>query len=449
MARLVDAILNLSGPAAYGLVGLLAFGEAAAFVGLILPGELAVLLGGVVVSSGNASLPVMIAVASVAAIAGDSAGYEVGRHFGPRILAWPPFHRRFADKVARATAYLTDKGGRAVFLGRWTSLLRALIPGVAGMARMPYGRFLAFNVVGGVAWATTFVMLGYLAGASWRRVERIAGRASLILLALVVLAVVLRWTTRRLLARTDQVRARLDDVAARPAMRWVARRFSVPLAWARARTTPGAARGLGWTLSLAVAGAAAWVAGIAVQDLFAREELFLLDRPVTTWIATHTTPAATQVAEVAVGVVSPPWGLWVVLVLAGLARRWSDRAAGVRVVVAAVLAAALATGLQALLPTSVAGTTFPSGSVTWLTAAFVAAVAAIGPRRLATAIRVAGVGVGILVLAATAELVAGDATLSGIVGAVGIGGLLGAGGELTSRTLAPRTPTIGSPTVSA
>lgn len=186
MGRLIDAILNLSGATAYGLVGLLAFGEAAAFVGLVLPGELAVLLGGVVASSGNASLPVMIIVASVAAIAGDSAGYEVGRHFGPKILAWPPFHRRFASKVDQANAYLTAKGGRAVFLGRWTSLLRALIPGIAGMARMPYGRFLVFNVAGGVGWASTFVVLGYLVGASWRRVERIAGQASLILLALIV-----------------------------------------------------------------------------------------------------------------------------------------------------------------------------------------------------------------------------------------------------------------------
>lgn len=437
MGRLVDAILNLSGPAAYGLVGLLAFGEAAAFLGLVLPGELAVLLGGVIASSGNVSLPVMIVVASVAAIAGDSAGYEVGRHFGTRILGWPPFHDRFAGKVVHATAYLGAKGGRAVFLGRWTSLLRALIPGIAGMARMPYGRFLAFNVVGGVAWATTFVMLGYLAGASWRRVERIAGQASLILLALVVLAVVLRWATRRLLARTDVLRLRLDAVAAWPAMRWATRRFAAPLAWARARTTPDTARGLGWTISVVVAGAAAWVGGIAVQDLFAGEELVLLDRPVATWIALHTTPEATRIAEAVVDVVSAPWGTWAVLVLAGITLRWASRAAGVRVVVAAVLAAVLATVLQSILPTSVAGTPFPAGSVTWLTAAVVAALPGVATHDLRVAVRVAGVGAGLLLVAAMAELVAGDATLTGIVGAIGVGGLVGIGGELTARTIAP------------
>ncbi len=437
MGRLVDAILNLSGPTAYGLVGLLAFGEAAAFIGLVLPGELAVLLGGVIASSGNVSLPVMIVVASVAAIAGDSAGYEVGRHFGTRILAWPPFHRRFAAKVAHATTYLNAKGGRAVFLGRWTSLLRALIPGIAGVARMPYGRFLAFNVVGGVAWATTFVMLGYLAGASWRRVERIAGQASLILLVLVVLAVVLRWATRHLLARTDALRVRLDTAAAWPATRWAARRFAAPLSWVRTRTTPGPARGLGWTLSVVVAGAGAWVAGIAVQDLFAREELVLLDRPVATWIAMHTTPEATRIAESVVDIVSAPWGVWAVLVLAAIAARWAGRAAGVRVGVAALLAAALAAVLQSILPTSVAGTPFPARSVTWLTAATVAAVPAIATRHLRVAVRVAGASAGMLLVAAMAELVAGDATLTGIVGAIGVGGLVGIGGELTARTIAP------------
>lgn len=135
--------------------------------------------------------------------------------------------------------YLQDRGGRAVFLGRWTSLLRALVPGLAGMARMPYGRFLAFNIVGGAAWATTFVLLGYVAGASWRRVERVAGRASLLLLTLIVIGVVIRWVTRRLVAHADVVRKRLIALAATPAVRGLTTRFAVPIAWARDRLTPG------------------------------------------------------------------------------------------------------------------------------------------------------------------------------------------------------------------
>jgi undecaprenyl-diphosphatase len=446
MGGLVDAILGLSGPAAYALVGLLAFGEAAAFLGLVLPGEVAVLLGGVVASSGNASLPVMVTVAVVAAVAGDSVGYELGRRYGPSVLAWPPFERRFGAKVAQASSYLQERGGRAVFLGRWTSLLRALVPGLAGMARMPYGRFLAYNVVGGVAWATTFVMLGYLAGASWRSVERIAGRASLLLLALLLLGLGVRWSTRRLVARADGVRAWLDRLTRTAPVRWAARHFATPLSWAARRVTPGTTRGLGWSLSVLGAGAGAWVLGVAVQDLLAGEELVLLDRPLAGWIAARTTPAAVDVATVVRAALGPPGGVWFVAALAWLAGRRAGRAAGLQVVVASVLAAAVALVLTLLLPVSVAGTEFPAPSVGWLTAAVVAAAPAMaGAGDLRPAIRLTGGGVAMVLLAGAAELVAGAATLSGLVGGVGIGLLLGVGGELTARTVAAGTAT--EPTV--
>lgn len=433
MGRLVDAILGLSGPAAYGLVGLLAFGEAAAFVGLVLPGEVAVLLGGVVASRGQASLPVMLAVAAVAAIAGDSVGYEIGRRYGPRILAWPPFQRRFSAQVAKASAYLEERGGRAVFLGRWTSLLRALVPGLAGMARMPYGRFLAFNVVGGAAWASTFVLAGYVAGASWRRVEQVAGRASLLLLALIVLAVVVRWVTRRLVARAELVGAWLQRVHRSAAVEAVTRRVDRQLTWVRRASAPAVARGVGWSVGLVVAGAAAWLVGVAVQDLLAREELFLLDQPIATWVADHTTAPVVTVARTIVTAVAPPVGVGVVLGLAVVAIRWSTRAHGMRLIASAVATGGLATGLQAVLPASVAGTRFPALSVAWLTAALVSVLpAATAARGLAFAIRVAGAGTFLLVAIAAAELVAGDAAASGVVGGLGLGLLVAVVTELVA-----------------
>lgn len=83
MTRIVDAILTLRGMGAYAVVALLAFAEAGALIGLLVPGELAVVLGGVLASRGQVSLPVMTGVASVAAVLGESAGYELGRHLGP------------------------------------------------------------------------------------------------------------------------------------------------------------------------------------------------------------------------------------------------------------------------------------------------------------------------------------------------------------------------------
>jgi membrane protein DedA with SNARE-associated domain len=105
-------------------------------------------------------------------------------------------HRR-RDSVDRARDFLREKGGRAVFVGRWTAFLRAVMPGLAGVSRMPYRRFLAFNALGGAAWGSTFCVLGFVAGASYQRVERTAGRLSLVLLGVVVAVVVVAHVRRR------------------------------------------------------------------------------------------------------------------------------------------------------------------------------------------------------------------------------------------------------------
>jgi membrane-associated protein len=196
ISSIVDEILKLHGLAAYSLVGGLAFAEAALFVGFVLPGETAVLLGGVLANQHRVSLPVIAVVAVLAAIIGDSVGYEVGRHFGTRLLDSRLFARRRAA-LERGQQTLRDKGGRAVFVARFTAFLRAVMPGLAGTARMPYRRFLVFNAAGGLIWATGFTLLGYLVGASYRKVENIAGRASEAILAVVVLAVIVFVIRRR------------------------------------------------------------------------------------------------------------------------------------------------------------------------------------------------------------------------------------------------------------
>jgi membrane-associated protein len=196
VSSLVDSILNLHGGAAYALVGGLAFSEAALFVGFVLPGETAVLLGGVLAHRGSVSLLGIAAVAVAAAITGDSVGYEVGRRYGTRLLGTRVFAKR-QQGLERGQQVLRDKGGRAVFLARFTAFLRAVMPGLAGSARMPYPRFLAFNAAGGLIWAVGFTLLGYLAGASYQKVEKVAGRASAVLLAVIVLAVVIFVLRRR------------------------------------------------------------------------------------------------------------------------------------------------------------------------------------------------------------------------------------------------------------
>lgn len=208
MEQIFDAILGLDGAAVYVVVGLLAFGEAAAFVGLLLPGEVAVLLGGVLASQGRVSLPVLLVVVAVAAIAGDSAGYEIGRRWGSRLLA-TRVAQRHTGAVDDVMAQLRRHAGEAVFVGRWTSVLRAVVPAMAGMSRMPYRRFLAFNVLGGVAWAAVFTLAGYAAGESYRTVEAATGRGGW-----VVAAVVVGWLSVRLWRRRRD--GRRDDGSDHP-----------------------------------------------------------------------------------------------------------------------------------------------------------------------------------------------------------------------------------------
>ncbi len=186
-SSVLHSVLHLHGWPAYLLVGFLAFAEAAVFVGFVLPGETAVVLGGVLANMDQVGLFRMIVVVVAAAIIGDSVGYEVGRLYGDRLLRMKVLRNR-SGAVERARGYLRAKGGRAVFLGRFTAFLRAVMPGLAGTAGMHYPRFLAFNAAGGVVWGTGFVLIGYLAGAGYQRIEKVAGRASTGLLIVVILA---------------------------------------------------------------------------------------------------------------------------------------------------------------------------------------------------------------------------------------------------------------------
>ncbi len=117
MTSIIDSLVSLSGPLVYIIVGVLAFSEAAAFVGLVLPGETALFLGGVIASQGHVNLAIMLAVAVVAAIAGDSVGYEIGRRFGPGLKNSRAGQFVGADKWAKGEQFLARRGGAAVLLG--------------------------------------------------------------------------------------------------------------------------------------------------------------------------------------------------------------------------------------------------------------------------------------------------------------------------------------------
>jgi membrane-associated protein len=190
VSGLVDRLLGLPGWTVLLVVGLVVFAEDALFVGFVLPGETAAILGGVAANYGTVPLWSVLLVVVAAAVVGDSVGYEVGRKLGPRALD----HRSLAkhrDRLDAARDSLARRGGAAVFLGRWVAFFRAVMPALAGTARMPYGRFLAFNALGGLVWGVVVVLAGYLAGASYERMAHIVGRGSAVAVAMVVVVALL------------------------------------------------------------------------------------------------------------------------------------------------------------------------------------------------------------------------------------------------------------------
>jgi membrane-associated protein len=196
MSSLIEHVLAVPGVLVYVLVGVLVFVEDALFVGFVIPGETAAVLGGVDASRGHARLWLMIVVVIGAAIIGDSVGYEIGRQVGPRVLRARILDRH-RGRLDDARDFLARRGGSAVFLGRFVAFFRAVMPALAGTAKMRYRRFLGYNAAGGLLWGAGFVLLGYLAGNSYAAVERAVGRGAALAVLALVLVGLLVWRIRK------------------------------------------------------------------------------------------------------------------------------------------------------------------------------------------------------------------------------------------------------------
>jgi membrane protein DedA with SNARE-associated domain len=138
----------------------------------------------------------VIIVIIVAAIVGDTVGYEIGRTGGTRVLRWRLFDKR-RKRLDDAQEFLARRGGSAVFLGRWIAFFRAVMPFLAGSSRMHYLRFLAWNAAGGIAWGATVTLLGYAAGASYAKVEKTFGRDAAFAVAGVAVVAFIVWRVRK------------------------------------------------------------------------------------------------------------------------------------------------------------------------------------------------------------------------------------------------------------
>lgn len=146
----------------YALVAGLAFLETGAFIGLVAPGETAIALGGVVAAEGDVDLALMLPIAWIAAALGDLASFLLGKRLGRRfLLTHGPRLGVSAPRLERVESFFADHGPKAILLGRFVGIVRAVAPFLAGASGMPLRAFLPWSLIGTAAWATTFTLIGY------------------------------------------------------------------------------------------------------------------------------------------------------------------------------------------------------------------------------------------------------------------------------------------------
>jgi undecaprenyl-diphosphatase len=210
----------------YLLVGALAFLETGAFIGLIAPGETAMLLGGLVAGQGQIDVITLIAIVWAAAVAGDLTSFFLGRRLGRAFLIkHGPKVQITEARLHHVEGFFDKHGGKAILIGRFVGLVRAIAPFLAGSSGMPIRRFLPYDVVGAGLWTSTFVLLGYIFWQSFSQLVDYAKKGALALGAVIVLVVAIVWAVRwvRDPENRNKARAWLDRQAERPALRPVAR----------------------------------------------------------------------------------------------------------------------------------------------------------------------------------------------------------------------------------
>jgi membrane protein DedA with SNARE-associated domain len=442
--KLLEDVGRTLGPWTYLLVAVLAFAEAAAFLGLVVPGETAIIVGGVVAGQGQIDIVVLIALVWAASVAGDLTGYVLGRRLGrPFLLRHGPRVGVSEERVHQVDGFFERHGGKAVFVGRFVGLVRALSPFLAGSSGMQLRRFIPYDVLGAGIQNTLLCLVGFV---FWRSLDRVLAIAKQGALALAVtitvvaaLVVAVRWL------RVAENRARIaawvhahEDWAVVRIALAAGRRARGPARFAWDRLTPGN-RGLELTTLLATAavGGYVFVGYLLVLDTHRltpgdrRAEIWadalragVLDDVASFVAHLGSLPvAAGAIALAAAGLIALRERLEALVLVAGL---------GLTVLVAALAGESIVRDA----PDASAGVTgYPEATAAYAVAWIAVAVALRRAGPLAAVAGVVTAGVAVTVAVALSSVYLRDEWFSDVAGGAGLGvlcfSLAGAAGVLT------------------
>lgn len=191
MLGLIEEIVSWLGPifsgaSGYAIIGAAVLLERSIMIGLVVPGDVTLAMGGIFAARGDLTLVWVIVLGTIAAIVGESVGYWLGRRYGVSLIRRLPLANRLADKVEDVEDLFRRHGGKAVAIGRYATAAGAFIPFAAGMGRMRYPRFLAFDVPAIIVWAAAIALVGFLFGENLGLVDRIISRFGYVMLGVVL-----------------------------------------------------------------------------------------------------------------------------------------------------------------------------------------------------------------------------------------------------------------------
>jgi undecaprenyl-diphosphatase len=425
LTKLIEDVGTRLGKWTYLLVGGLAFLETGAFVGLIAPGETAVLIGGVVAGQGEISIVTLIALVWFCAVAGDLTSYTLGRRLGRGFLErHGPKLKITEARLQTVEGFFDRHGGPTILIGRFIGLVRALAPFIAGASKMELRRFLAYDIVGAGLWSALFCLLGFFFWQSLDRVEQYigAGAAAFTALVVIVLAIVFGVRLRRDPAMRARLRRRLD---ANPL--W--RRVRGPLGFAWHRLMPGRL-GLELTTSLALAGIGFftyfWLASLLGSTQLARldDEAFRIADALSMAAVIDVVKVFTDLGS-----------FWVTLLAVLLTAGWAIRTRHAAREGLALVAAYAGTWVFVHVAKDVTdrprpanphvsstGLSFPSGHSAYAVALVACAIVlARGGHRLATRFALVGIAMALAVAIAASRVYLRAHYLSDVIGGLAIG----------------------------
>ncbi len=172
------------GPFVYAILFLIVFCETGLVFLPFLPGDSLIFASGTFAAIGQMNFPLLLLILIVAAILGDTINYEIGKHFGKKILNNKKFKLVKEENLEKADNLIKKYGGAAVFIARFMPIIRTIVPFVVGMGKLQYRKFIKYNALGAVTWVTLFLTIGYLFG----NIPAVKSHFTLILLAIIFLS---------------------------------------------------------------------------------------------------------------------------------------------------------------------------------------------------------------------------------------------------------------------